>query len=183
MVGVERGAVVDIRGMQGHPVNDGAMCALATHFTPVFTAEGRLTQPLITIRATMNLLGQSREIFSDTRSIIQTIRNLHESGNDFVAGLIFLFGIVVPAVKAAMLAVALFSRRSRLRPWIYRFVSSISKWAMADVFVVAVYVAYLSAKATDGLDAQIERGFYYFTAYCLISLLALQVMKIDDPAS
>ena len=54
---------------------------------------------------------------------------------------------------------------------------------MADVFVVGVYVAYLSAKATDNLDARIEDGFYWFVSYCLVSLLALQFMKIDPPTS
>ena len=49
-----------------------------------------LTEPLITIRASVSIMGQSHEMFRDTRSIIQTIRNLHESGNDFVAGLILL---------------------------------------------------------------------------------------------
>ena len=56
----------------------------------------------------------------------------------------------------------------------------ISKWAMADVFVVGVYVAFLSAKATDNLDAELQVGFYYFASYCVISLLALQFMKIGE---
>ena len=62
---------------------------------------------------------------------------------------------------------------------IFAFVRGISKWAMADVFVVGVYIAYLSAKATDALDAQLHEGFYYFTAYCLISLLSVQVMQVQ----
>jgi uncharacterized paraquat-inducible protein A len=62
---------------------------------------------------------------------------------------------------------------------IFVFVRDISKWAMNDVFVVAVYVAFLSAKATDSLDATLEPGFYYFASYCLVSLVALQMMKLD----
>ena len=64
---------------------------------------------------------------------------------------------------------------------LFAFVRGISKWAMADVFVVGVYIAYLSAKATDALDAQLHEGFYYFTAYCLISLLSVQVMHVEQP--
>ena len=41
----------------------------------------------------------------------------------------------------------------------------------------------VAAKATDNLDAAAEIGFYYFAAYCLVSLLALQFMIIDPPAS
>jgi uncharacterized paraquat-inducible protein A len=140
-----------------------------------------LFKPLITITASISILGRTTELFNETRSIVQTIRNLHESGDDFVAGLIFLFGIVVPVVKGMLLLVAMAVRSSVLRYRLYLFVRSISKWAMSDVFTVGVYVAFLAAKAMDNLDARIEPGFYWFAAYCLVSLLALQVMKIDPP--
>lgn len=140
-----------------------------------------LTRDLITISASLTVLGQSNEIFRMTRSILQSIRNLHESGNDFVAGLILLFSVIVPFVKGALLGVSLLLKNTAWRYRLYIFVRSISKWAMADVFVVGVYVAYLSAKATDNLDAQIEDGFYWFVAYCLVSLLALQFMRVDPP--
>ena len=47
MIGIEQSKVVEIKGMEKHPVNDGHICALAANFPPVFTAEGRLTQPMI----------------------------------------------------------------------------------------------------------------------------------------
>lgn len=140
-----------------------------------------LTKPLLTITASIDFMGMSRELFRDTRSILQTVRNLHESGNDFVAGLVLLFSIIVPVAKGLLLLVVLTlsdgSRRFRL----FRFVRSISKWSMSDVFLVGVYVAYLAAKATDNLDAVAEVGFYYFTGYCLVSLLALQFMVVERP--
>ncbi len=139
-----------------------------------------LTWPLITISASVTLLGRTVELFNQTRSIIQTIRTLHESGNDFVAGLILLFSVLVPFFKGALLALVLVLRSPASRAKLYYFVRSISKWAMADVFVVGVYVAYLSAKATENLDAQLEIGFFYFTAYCLVSLLALQFMTVEE---
>ena len=141
-----------------------------------------LTWPLITISASVSFMGMTREIFNETRSILQSIRSLHESGNDFVAALILLFSVIVPFVKGALLVASL-TLRSRI--WRYRlfaFVRAISKWAMADVFVVGVYVAYLSAKAADNLDATIGPGFYWFAAYCLVSLLALQFMVLRPPA-
>ena len=60
-----------------------------------------------------------------------------------------LFSVIVPFVKGALLAAVMLLRDPRRRYGIYRFVRDISKWAMADVFVVGVYVAFLSAKATD----------------------------------
>ncbi len=47
MVGVEEGKLVKVRGMKGHPVNDGDICALAANLPPVFAAEDRLTRPMI----------------------------------------------------------------------------------------------------------------------------------------
>ena len=140
-----------------------------------------LYKPLITLTASIPIpgTGVSQEIFNDTRSIIETIRKLHESGNDFVAGLILLFSVIVPFVKGALLLISLFMKAAVARVRIFRFVKAISKWAMADVFVVGVYISFLSAKATDNLDAEIHIGFYLFTAYCLISLLSLQFMKVE----
>jgi uncharacterized paraquat-inducible protein A len=136
-----------------------------------------LREPLITISASFTMFGSQMEMFRETRSILQTVESLHESGNDFVAGLIFFFGVVVPIVKAVVLVGAFFVKRESVKGWMVTFVRAISKWAMNDVFVVAVYVSYLSAKATDNLDAEIEPGFYWFAAYCLLSLLSLQFLK------
>lgn len=47
MVGVKQGRIVEIKGMKGHPVNDGQICALAANIPPIFSARGRLTRPMI----------------------------------------------------------------------------------------------------------------------------------------
>ena len=140
-----------------------------------------LTYDLITIRASIEVFGVTQEIFEQTRSILQTIESLHDSGNDFVAFLILLFSVLVPFIKGILLLVVLGIKKAQARFNLYVFVRSISKWSMADVFVVGVFTAYLSAIATDNLDSSIHVGFYYFAAYCLVSLLALQFMKIEDP--
>lgn len=138
-----------------------------------------LTRPLITIKATF--FGQ--DLFTDTRSILQSVESLHESGNDFVAGLILFFSILVPFVKASLLVVVALMKPSLKRYKVFAFVRAISKWAMADVFVVGVYIAYLSAKATDALDAVLHDGFYWFVAYCMISMIAIQVARVVPPAA
>lgn len=140
-----------------------------------------LIKPTVTISASVEWFGQQQEIFRETRSITRIIRSLHESGNDFVAGLILLFSVIVPVVKGALLAFVAIVNDPVRRYRVYRFVRDISKWAMADVFVVGVYVAFLSAKATDNLDAELHIGFYLFTAYCLVALVALQFMVVDPP--
>jgi uncharacterized paraquat-inducible protein A len=72
-------------------------------------------------------------------------------------------------------------RNARARYRLYLFVRSFSKWAMADVFAVGVYIALLAAQATDNLDGVAGSGFYFFAAYCLVSNLAFQVLEVKPP--
>ena len=57
-----------------------------------------------------------------------------------------------------------------------------SKWSMADVFVIAIFIAFLAAKGIredTGLvnfDAVVGTGFYYFLGYCLLSILSAQIL-------
>ena len=140
-----------------------------------------VTRPILTISASIEFMGIQRDLFSQTRSILESVQTLHESGNSFVAGLILLFSIVVPVAKGTALLTALAFKDQKTRYRIHGFINAISKWSMADVFLVGVYVAFLSAKATDNLDAQIHEGFYYFTAYCLVSITSLYFTRFDAP--
>jgi uncharacterized paraquat-inducible protein A len=138
-----------------------------------------LVEPVLTIKATMDLFGVTRELTNETRSVVGAIRSLHASGNDFVAGLILLFSVLVPLTKAALL-VPIFALRGS--PWSYRlfvFVRTISKWSMADVFAVGMLIALLVAKGTANLSAIAGVGFYYFAAYCLVSNAAFQLLQIE----
>ena len=137
-----------------------------------------LSQPALTIVASIPIFNKPTEIFRQTQNIVQAVRSLYESGNLFVAGLVLLFSIIVPFMKAAMLGVILATKAPAARYRLYLFVRSISKWAMADVFVVGIFIAFLAAKATDNLDAIIGSGFYYFVGYCLLSNVAFQFLHV-----
>jgi hypothetical protein len=128
------------------------------------------------------------EVYEQTRSILGSVRRLYEVGSPVPATLILLFSVIVPFGKAGLVAWAVFMSNS---PWRYRtlrFVETIAKWSMADVFVVALFIAYLAAQAsatpTSGPDAapaliafsaRFGAGFYWFTAYCLFSLASQQI--------
>jgi paraquat-inducible protein A len=140
-----------------------------------------LVQPVLTIRASIDIFGTAREISNETRSVVGAIQTLHESGNDFVAGLILVFSVLVPLAKVALLVPILTLRDSAGRYRLHRFVSAISKWAMADVFAVGMLIALLVARGTANLSATAGTGFYYFVAYCLVSNAAFQTLRVDDP--
>ena len=140
-----------------------------------------LTQPVLTIVASLNMLGAQQEIFRQTQSVLEAVRKLHESDNDFVAGLILFFSVTVPFLKALALVIMLALRNPASRYRLYLMVRSLSKWAMADVFAVGVFIAMLAAQGTDNLDGIPGPGFYYFAAYCLVSNLAFQLLTIAPP--
>ena len=140
-----------------------------------------LSRNILTITASVPVMGTQREIFRQTQSILQAVRSLHRSGNDFVAGLILLFSVLVPFLKAIALFVILALKRPVAQTRLYLTVRALSKWSMADVFVVGVFIAYLASVATDNLDAKLEAGFYWFVSYCLLSNLAFQLLRVAPP--
>lgn len=140
-----------------------------------------LIAPMITLSGSIKVLFVKKTLFEYDRSILQTIGNLMESDNHAVAFLILFFSVMVPLIKGVMLLMVAAMKEPGKRDRLYRFVKNISKWAMADVFVAGIFVAFLAAKATKHMNAFIQPGFYFFTAYCLLSLLALQCLKLPQP--
>lgn len=127
------------------------------------------------------------EVYQQTRSIVSSVRNLYDVGSPFPATLILLFSVIVPLTKAALVAWATFMTSATARRRTVGFVETIAKWSMADVFVVALFITYLAAQATQSVsgdptataplvtfDAQFGPGFYWFASYCLFSLASQQ---------
>lgn len=125
------------------------------------------------------------EVYQQTRSIVSAVRNLYDVGSPMPATLILLFSVIVPFTKAALVTWAVFLRDTMRRERVVRFVEAIAKWSMADVFVVALFITYLAAQATQSagqnaapplvkFDASFGAGFYWFAAYCLFSLASQQ---------
>jgi uncharacterized paraquat-inducible protein A len=124
-------------------------------------------------------------------SIMATIEELWQDQRLLVAALIFLFSVGIPLIKSILVSIAYFMKHSRVEKRLLTFVAHIGKWSMADVFVVAVFLAILSTNHADTADSlQLSvfgfkivldistqtlsaagEGFYYFAGYCLLSLL------------
>jgi hypothetical protein len=127
------------------------------------------------------------EVYQQTRSITGAVRQLYDVGSPLPATLILLFSVIVPLTKAALVATAAFMQNDKLRHRTLKFVETIAKWSMADVFAVALFIVYLAAQATQqppgapeaappllAFTAQFGPGFYWFAAYCLFSLASQQ---------
>ncbi len=143
-----------------------------------------LTWDLLTIEVgtTLPLIGEVN-LYTATRSIMTTIKELYANDNAIVGFLILLFSVLIPIFKAVSLLVVLFAKNWNGRKKLHQFINLISKWSMADVFVVGVFLAFLATKSNKDIHAEIHEGFYYFLAYCIISILAGQLIQIEDDIS
>ena len=116
-------------------------------------------------------------IFSEKRSVLGMLEKLWTDGNYWPFLLIFLFGIIVPLIKSVIIFYLLLGKNPDMK-W-QRFVSAISKWAMADVFAISVFVAFLGANAMESTKAILQPGFYYFAGYVILSgVVAMYCGKI-----
>ncbi|MFC3094437.1 Paraquat-inducible protein A [Alteromonas sediminis] len=129
-------------------------------------------------------------LVSKELSIMAAVQELWQDDRLLVSALIFFFSVVIPLLKALIVSVAYFQPNVQRERRLVGFVSNIGKWSMADVFVVAVFLAVLSTNHAEtsathelivfGFRMAIEvstqtlsmvgQGFYFFLAYCLVSL-------------
>jgi uncharacterized paraquat-inducible protein A len=128
-------------------------------------------------------------------SIMATISELWDDQRLLVAALIFAFSVCIPLLKTVLVCFAYFTKSLQVEKKLIKFVGAIGKWSMADVFVIAIFLAIMSTNHADtnsleqlsvfgfkiALDISTQtlsaagEGFYYFTAYCLLSLIGTQL--------
>lgn len=135
-----------------------------------------LVMDMLKIDITANLFIEIN-LFNEKRSVLGTLQTLFESGSYLPFLLIFLFGIIVPLVKSGIVFYILLAKNVDGK-WL-PMVSKISKWAMADVFAISIFIAFLGARAMKNTTATLEPGFYFFTAYVLLSLVIVGLLKIS----
>jgi hypothetical protein len=118
-------------------------------------------------------------VYVQTQTIVVTIRYLLENGGYLAGTLLLLFSVGVPIGKVFLFFISLHASPA-VRGHILRFINVIGKWSMADVFVVAIYTAYLGARSSVGVgqpvhfETEYGPGFYWFASYCIVSLAAQQ---------
>lgn len=147
------------------------------------------------VTAQTNISQLSSELINKELSLITTVEELYQDDRALVAVLILFFSIIIPIIKSALISFTYFTKNHSLAIKISNFVNVIGKWSMADVFVVAVFLAVMS---TNHAETQTQHqlslfgfkvdlllssstlsnlgvGFYYFTGYCIVSMIASQV--------
>ena len=122
------------------------------------------------------------DAFNKTNSILGTAKELYNNNHIPVAALILLFSVGVPLLKALLLIGAHLPFKRTVKQRLLWISGISSKWSMADVFVVAIFVSFLAAnglqesKGLVDFKSELGVGFYYFLAYCLISIAGTQLL-------
>jgi hypothetical protein len=169
---------------------------------------GGITMPMIVLEARIDLLlfkllGQDvmfrdQIIFFQSKSITNVVRILMEDGSlqmILVGVLIFTFSIIFPSLKlisSYIYSTNLFNWRDSMV--IKFFVIKSGKWSMADVMVVAFFMAYIgfNGVVSSQLDSigrnaqsieifttngtQLMGGFYLFLSFCISSLILSEIL-------
>jgi len=125
---------------------------------------------MVTIHKEVEYLGDIVLSF-ESKGVIGSIQKLFESGDVIVALVILLFSVIVPILKILSLLFVSIFMESKFAHSIVRFFKLIGKWSMVDVFVVAVFLVYLTANKGEISRAEVEVGLYFFLAYVIVSML------------
>lgn len=135
----------------------------------------------------LNTLKGEVQVLQQTRSVWSTVTELYNTGNGLVAGLVMLFSIIIPAIKLSLMLAQQSVSSIALQWRIHHIVDLLAKWSMVDVFVVALIITFLAGNASGGMgemlktQAQFESGFYFFTAYCILSIVSGYLVRRPTP--
>ena len=106
----------------------------------------------------------------------------------FIGVLIFVFSVLFPLLKLVASCIVAFNPRAHSRKVIYFFVFKTGKWSMADVMVVAIFMAFIgfsgivseqltqlntissSLEVITSNASSLQIGFYSFFCFVLLSL-------------
>ncbi|MDW3096007.1 MAG: paraquat-inducible protein A [Gammaproteobacteria bacterium] len=113
-------------------------------------------------------------IFTSTITIFSALATLLIDEEWLLFWVILIFAIVLPAVKYMLLITNVIKSNPPSNNT-YKLLEGISKWAMLDVFVVAVIVA--SVKLKLFAQAQTHFGLYLFVIAVILSIVCANLQK------
>jgi Paraquat-inducible protein A len=167
-----------------------------------------LTSPMIEIDARIKemsflLIGEKivfndQVMFYQSKSIVDVVHVLINTGkidSALVGLLILLFSIVFPIGKLLSTGAYLIVKKLRENKFIQFFAFKSGKWSMADVYVVAIFMAYIGFKGildsqlemlnmkTDSLasistnETSLQPGFILFVAFVIFGLILSVILQ------
>lgn len=115
-------------------------------------------------------------IFEEEITIISTLFILINNQEWLLYVVILIFTIILPISKYVMLLIYSINKfRMSISTRTLIFLESISKWAMLDVFIIAIFVASIKLKMLAA--AETKFGLYLFVASIVISIICTQILN------
>ena len=125
---------------------------------------------LLPITVTRSIFGTQQD------TIMSGVAYLWSSGSRAIALVVFVASIVVPLFKLSSLTLLVVSVQRRWRPAplrrakLYRFIETIGRWSMLDVYVVTILVALVQAQSLAAISP--GSGVLAFAAVVVLSMAA-----------
>jgi paraquat-inducible protein A len=164
-------------GMVARCVRCGALLMRRTPYSLHLTAAFALSALILYVPANifpilrMQLYGATSE-----NTVWSGCVRLYEDGDYVVALIVFLASILVPILKLLGLFFLVSSKKLNItrwklqRTWIYRFIDAIGRWAMLDVFVLAILVSLVKLRSLATVVP--GKGLLAFTGVAVLTVLA-----------
>ena len=120
--------------------------------------------------------------FYQNKSAVGLINVLFNQKNYVVGIALLLFSVIIPIIKLIITVLLTFIQSIRKNKVLMNLVNIIGKWSMADVFVAACFLSFLSF---NNMSNQIETesntliGLYFFLSYVVFSLLSSTLLWLE----
>lgn len=139
-----------------------------------------------------SILFENQVLYYKSKSIIEVVVLMLTQANwdVIIVGLLILtFSVLFPVAKLTLSFLCLFKDRIRDKKWVKFFVFKSGKWSMADVLVVAIFMAYIGftsilteqLRQLEKLSGKVEilttnqsnlnTGFFMFFGFVVLSLV------------
>ncbi len=113
-----------------------------------------------------------------SKSILELSISLLQQGNILVGLAVPTFSIIIPLFK--LIGTGILIWKPKHNGNLGTILGKLSKWSMADVFIVAIVLSFASVNnMSEGikLEAALLPGFYCFLAYCMLSIYSGRFLK------
>jgi len=170
-----------------------------------------VTMPMIDIDARLNSFSFSlldepisfdeQIIYYQSKSIVEVTKTLWNGGTwdlRLVGTLVITFSIIFPVIKLLLSGLFLFTERVKNSAVAKTIIFHLGKWSMADVFVVAIFMAYIGfygiissqlqglSQNQGGFDietvnySRLSPGAFFFSAYVILSIIISIIISRQD---
>ena len=87
--------------------------------------------------------------------------------------------MVIPLLKISTLIFTLLFKQFHFAHHLVNFFKHLGKWSMIDVFVVAIFLVYLTSNQGEVSRAEIQIGLYFFLTYVILSMITtMQTQRV-----